>query len=80
MSLYLRTAIAKARLAELPGADHFAFATRSELGNALIETFVTAPWLSGQLRSRRGPPQLAAFSTTEPRAQAIRVSQLLRRA
>jgi hypothetical protein len=43
VSLYLRTVIAKARLAELPGAVHFAFATRPELGNALIETFVTAP-------------------------------------
>ncbi|MGW2055421.1 alpha/beta fold hydrolase [Streptomyces sp. NPDC001840] len=42
VSLYLRTAITKARLAELPGADHFAFATRPELVNALIDSFLTA--------------------------------------
>lgn len=42
VSLYLRTTIAKARLAELPGTDHFAFATRPDLVNALIDTFVTS--------------------------------------
>ncbi|MFJ6393866.1 alpha/beta fold hydrolase [Streptomyces sp. NPDC091972] len=42
VSLYLRTNIEKARLAELPGTDHFAFATRPELVNSLIDTFLTA--------------------------------------
>ncbi|UXX92337.1 hypothetical protein N7U49_08175 [Streptomyces sp. AD2-2] len=31
VSLYLRTTIARVRLAELPGAGHFVFATRPDL-------------------------------------------------
>ncbi|WP_217561430.1 alpha/beta fold hydrolase [Streptomyces sp. GbtcB6] len=42
VSLYLRTAIGRARLAELPGADHFAFATRPELVNSLLDSFLTS--------------------------------------
>jgi len=37
VGLFLRGQIAKARLVELPGVDHFAFATRPELINLLIE-------------------------------------------
>ncbi|MFD7057188.1 alpha/beta fold hydrolase [Streptomyces mirabilis] len=40
VSLYLRRTIPHARLAELPGADHFAFATRPDLVNALLHAFV----------------------------------------
>ena len=42
VSLYLRTTIARARLAELPGADHFAFATRPDLVNNLLDSFLTS--------------------------------------
>ena len=42
VSLYLRTTIARARLAELPGADHFAFATRPDLVNTLLDSFLTS--------------------------------------
>lgn len=42
VSLYLRTTIARARLAELPGADHFAFATRPDLVNSLLDSFLTS--------------------------------------
>ncbi|MFD4872565.1 alpha/beta fold hydrolase [Streptomyces sp. NPDC058420] len=41
-SLYLRTTNARARLAELPGADHFAFATRPDLVDNLLDSFVTS--------------------------------------
>jgi non-heme chloroperoxidase len=37
VGLYLRDQIPRAHLAELPGADHFAFATRPALVNLLIE-------------------------------------------
>ena len=37
VGLYLRQRIPGARLVELPGADHFAFATRPALVNLLIE-------------------------------------------
>jgi pimeloyl-ACP methyl ester carboxylesterase len=40
VSLHLRQTIPHARLAELPGADHFAFATRPDLVNALLHAFV----------------------------------------
>ncbi|MFE4830771.1 alpha/beta fold hydrolase [Streptomyces sp. NPDC056672] len=40
VSLYLRTTLPRARLAELPGVDHFAFATRPTLVNALIDAFL----------------------------------------
>lgn len=40
VSLHLRQTIPQARLAELPGADHFAFATRPELVNALLYSFI----------------------------------------
>lgn len=40
VSLHLRTTIPDARLAELPGADHFAFATRPDLVNRLLESFL----------------------------------------
>jgi non-heme chloroperoxidase len=42
VSLYLRTAIPGARLAELPGTDHFAFATRPDLVNNLLDAFITS--------------------------------------
>jgi non-heme chloroperoxidase len=37
VGLYLRDRIPRAHLAELPGADHFVFATRSALVNLLVE-------------------------------------------
>lgn len=37
VGVYLRRHLRNARLAELPGVDHFAFATRPVLINALIE-------------------------------------------
>jgi len=37
VALYLRQRIPYARLAEIPGGDHFLFATRPDLVNALIE-------------------------------------------
>ena len=40
VGVYLRQHIRGARLVELPGADHFAFATRPELVNLLIEQIV----------------------------------------
>jgi len=40
VSLYLRRTIPHARLAELPGADHFAFATRPDLVNSLLLSFI----------------------------------------
>jgi non-heme chloroperoxidase len=40
VAMYLRTHIRDARLVELPGVDHFAFATRPELINHLIEQVV----------------------------------------
>lgn len=42
-SLHMRKAIPHARLAELPGADHFAFATRPTLFNSLLESFLHRP-------------------------------------
>ena len=42
VSLHLRSTIGRARLAELPGADHFAFATRPELVNSLLDSFLTS--------------------------------------
>ncbi|MFD4561825.1 alpha/beta fold hydrolase [Streptomyces sp. NPDC058469] len=42
VSLHLRNTIARARLAELPGADHFAFATRPDLVNNLLDSFLTS--------------------------------------
>ncbi|MFF7890010.1 alpha/beta fold hydrolase [Streptomyces sp. NPDC020794] len=43
VALHLRAAIPRARLAELPGADHFAFATRPALVNALLLSFIDEP-------------------------------------
>lgn len=43
VGLFLRQQISKARLVELPGVDHFAFATRSHLINELIEDFLQEP-------------------------------------
>lgn len=40
VALYLREHIPRARLAELPGVDHFAFATRPALVNQLVEQVV----------------------------------------
>ncbi|MEU9332895.1 alpha/beta hydrolase [Streptomyces sp. NPDC048290] len=40
---WMRDTIPDARLAELPGADHFAFATRPEAVNHLLDTFLTTP-------------------------------------
>ncbi|MEV6183345.1 alpha/beta hydrolase [Streptomyces sp. NPDC052015] len=40
VSLHLRQTIPQARLAELPGTDHFAFATRPDLVNALLHSFI----------------------------------------
>ncbi|WP_216898315.1 alpha/beta fold hydrolase [Nocardia alni] len=40
-ALHMRTTIPHALLAELPGADHFAFATRPELVNQLLDAFRT---------------------------------------
>jgi pimeloyl-ACP methyl ester carboxylesterase len=42
VGLHLRTVIPDARLVELPGADHFAFATRPLLFNAVLDAFLTA--------------------------------------
>jgi pimeloyl-ACP methyl ester carboxylesterase len=39
VGLYMRRHIAKARLVELPGVDHFAFASHASLINASIEAF-----------------------------------------
>ncbi|MFE2046303.1 alpha/beta fold hydrolase [Streptomyces sp. NPDC059477] len=39
----MREVIPHARLAELPGSDHFAFATRPELVDHLLDTFLTGP-------------------------------------
>ncbi|MGA5134892.1 alpha/beta fold hydrolase [Streptomyces olivoreticuli] len=39
-ALHLRNTIPNARLTELPGADHFAFATRPALFNQLLEAFL----------------------------------------
>jgi non-heme chloroperoxidase len=43
VGLYLRQRIPGARLVELPGADHFAFATRPALVNLLIEQVLPRP-------------------------------------
>lgn len=43
VGLYLRDRIPRAHLAELPGADHFAFATRPVLVNLLIEQALPEP-------------------------------------
>jgi non-heme chloroperoxidase len=40
VGLYLRQAIRNARLVELPGVDHFSFATRPDMVNALIDDFL----------------------------------------
>lgn len=40
VALYMRSQIASAQLLELPGADHFAFATQTTLVNRLIEQFI----------------------------------------
>ena len=40
VALFMRERIPDARLAELPGADHFAFATQAGLVNRLIEQFI----------------------------------------
>ncbi len=42
VGLYMRDQIPRAHLAELPGADHFAFATRPALVNLLIEQILPA--------------------------------------
>ena len=42
VALHLRTAIGRAGLAELPGTDHFAFATRPDLVNNLLDSFLTS--------------------------------------
>ncbi|MFI9542858.1 alpha/beta fold hydrolase [Streptomyces sp. NPDC052016] len=47
VSLHLRQTIPHARLAELPGADHFAFATRPGLVNALLCSFINDRPTSG---------------------------------
>ncbi|GAB3155227.1 alpha/beta hydrolase [Amycolatopsis stemonae] len=43
VALQMRTAIPNALLAELPGADHFALATRPELTNRLLHNFFVTP-------------------------------------
>ncbi|MEQ8348587.1 MAG: alpha/beta hydrolase [Sneathiellaceae bacterium] len=40
VAVYMRERIADARLVELPGTDHFAFATQANLVNRLIEQFI----------------------------------------
>jgi pimeloyl-ACP methyl ester carboxylesterase len=42
VSLYMRNRIPHARLSEVPGADHFLFATRPELVNHLLASFLHA--------------------------------------
>ncbi len=42
-ALHMRATIPDSLLAELPGADHFAFATRPELVNQLLDAFRAAP-------------------------------------
>ncbi|MEY9910138.1 pimeloyl-ACP methyl ester carboxylesterase [Catenulispora sp. MAP12-49] len=46
VSLYLRSAVPRARLAEIPGADHFVFAFRPGLVDLLVESFVMTSGLS----------------------------------
>ena len=41
VGLYLRKQLPNANLAELPGVDHFSFATRPTIINALIQDFIS---------------------------------------